>query len=59
MIPKEALKEFKELYKKRFQVELSDDEVYRKASKILDLYETIYGQKYKEVSRRRRKEINN
>jgi hypothetical protein len=47
MIPKKALKEFKELYKKQFQIELSDEEVYRKASKILDLYETLYGQKYK------------
>jgi hypothetical protein len=47
MIPEEALKEFKELYRKRFQAELSDEETYRKASKILDLFETIYGQKYK------------
>lgn len=47
MIPEKALKEFKELYQKRFQVELSDEETYQKASKLLDLYETIYGQKYK------------
>jgi len=47
MIPKEALEEFKLLYKKRFRVELSDEETYRRASKLLDLYKTIYGQKHK------------
>jgi predicted nucleic acid-binding protein len=47
VIPQKALEEFKELYKKRFRKDLSDEEVYRKASKILDLFEVIYGQKYK------------
>jgi len=47
MIPKEALKEFKELYRKKFRVELSDKETYRRASKLLSLYETVYGQSHK------------
>jgi len=46
IIPKEALKEFKELYQKRFRTELSDEETYRRASKLLDLYKIIYSHNY-------------
>jgi len=47
MIPKEALKEFKELYRKKFQAELSDEKTYRQASKLLNLYRVIYGRDHK------------
>jgi hypothetical protein len=43
MISKEALKEFKHLYRKRFRVKLSDEETYRRASRLLDLYGVVYG----------------
>ena len=50
MIPKEALKEFKELYRKRFRTKLSDEETYRRASKLLDLYRVVYGQNRETIS---------
>jgi hypothetical protein len=47
VLSKEAIEEFKELYKKRFKEELTDEEAYRKAIKLLDLFEVVYGSKYK------------
>jgi len=47
ILTKEAIEEFKELFRKRFKEELTDEEAYRKAAKLLDLFEVIYGQKYK------------
>ena len=43
LISEEALKEFKELYRKRFREKLSDKEAYCRASKLLDLYQLVYG----------------
>ncbi len=47
LLPKEAIEEFKELFKKRFKEELTDEEAHRKATKLLDLFKTIYGSKNK------------
>lgn len=52
VIPKEALEEFKELYQKRFRTELSEEEAYRRASKLLDLYKLIYNRNYENNSKR-------
>lgn len=42
MISKKSLEKFKELYKKRFKEQLSDDEALRKATRLLNLYRTVY-----------------
>jgi len=42
MISKKSLEKFKELYKKRFNKKLSNDEALRRASKLLGLYRAIY-----------------
>lgn len=53
VLPKEAIEEFKKLFKKRFKEELTDEEAYRKATKLLDLYEVVYGSKIKEHKKTR------
>jgi hypothetical protein len=40
---KEAVEEFKKIYKKRFKEDLSDAEVSRRARKLLNLYKAILG----------------
>lgn len=47
LLPKEAIEEFKKLFKKRFKEELTDEEAYRKATKLIDLFEVVYGSKIK------------
>jgi len=43
MIPsKEAIEEFKEIYKKEFGEELSDQDATERATKLLNLMEAIY-----------------
>jgi hypothetical protein len=42
MLPKEAIQEFKELYKKRYGVELSDQEASRRANNLVNLYKVTY-----------------
>jgi hypothetical protein len=42
MLPKEAIEEFKKIYKKRFNEELSNNEALYKASMLLNLYKTIW-----------------
>jgi len=42
MISKESLEKFKKLYKERFKEELSNDEALRKATRLLNLYRTVY-----------------
>jgi len=44
---KEAVEEFKRLFKKRFKEELTYEEAYRRATKLLDLFEVVYGSKIK------------
>ncbi len=42
MLPKQAIKEFNELYRKKFGIELNDAEANRKANKLINLYKAIY-----------------
>lgn len=43
MIPKEAVEEFKKIYKKEFGVDLSNKEALRRATNLLNLYRAVYG----------------
>ncbi len=43
MLPKEAIKEFKKLYFKNYQIELSDEEATRRANNLVALYGAVYG----------------
>jgi hypothetical protein len=43
MISEKALKEFKEIYKKEFDIELSDKDALEKATKLLNLMRAVYG----------------
>lgn len=42
MLPKKAVQEFKILYKKRYGVELSDEEALFRANNLVDLYAVVY-----------------
>ncbi len=42
MLPPEAIQEFKELYRKHFGEEPTDQEAEQKAEKFLDLYRAVY-----------------
>ena len=42
MLPKEAIEEFKKLYKERFKVELSDEEAAFRANNLVNLYEVVH-----------------
>ncbi len=42
MLPEEAIKEFKILYKKVFGIELTDSEAIFRANNLLRLYKVIY-----------------
>jgi len=42
MLPKKAIDQFKELYKKRFGVELDDKEAEFRANNLFNLYKAIY-----------------
>ena len=42
MLPKEAISEFKKLYKERFRVELSDEEAAFRANNLVNLYEVVH-----------------
>jgi hypothetical protein len=42
MISKESLEKFKELYKKEFGEELSDQVALDKATRLLNLYRAVY-----------------
>jgi len=41
-LPEETIKEFKELYKRRFREELSDQEASYRANNLFDLYRVTY-----------------
>ena len=45
ILPKEAIEEFKKLFKKRFKEELTDEEAYERATRLLDFYKLLYGTK--------------
>jgi len=42
MLPEKAIQEFKELYKKRYGVELSDQEASDRANRLFNLYKVTY-----------------
>lgn len=42
MLPEKAIQEFKELYKKRFGKELSDQEASYRANNLFNLYKVTY-----------------
>jgi hypothetical protein len=42
MLPEKAIQEFKELYKKRYGVELSDEEASGRANRLFKLYKVTY-----------------
>jgi hypothetical protein len=43
MLPKQAIEEYKELYKKRFGVVLSDAEASFRANNLVNLYKAVLG----------------
>ncbi len=42
LLPKDAVDEFKQLYKKLFKKEISDEEANRRANNLFALYEAVY-----------------
>jgi hypothetical protein len=43
MLPKEAITEYKKLYAKNYGIELSEEEVIRRANNLVALYGAVYG----------------
>ena len=44
MLPKEAIIEFKELFKKVYGIEISDEEASFRANNLVNLYAAVYGE---------------
>jgi len=42
MLPQKAIDQFKELYKKRFSVDLDDKEAEFRANNLFNLYKAVY-----------------
>lgn len=42
MLPKEAIEEFKTIYKEVFNEEMSDEDALVRANKLIDLYRAIF-----------------
>lgn len=42
MLPKEAIEEFKRIYKEIFKEDLDENEASQKARKLLDFYKVVY-----------------
>jgi hypothetical protein len=43
MLPKEAIEEFKTIYRKVFNEEIYNEEALVRANKLIDLYRAIFG----------------
>ncbi|MEK7537257.1 MAG: hypothetical protein AAB584_02330 [Patescibacteria group bacterium] len=43
MLPPKTVKEFKELFRKFYKIELSDEEASFRANNLFNLYEAVYG----------------
>lgn len=43
MLSREALDEFKKLYKRHYSIELSDEEASFRAYNLVNLYKAVYG----------------
>ncbi|MGD0976881.1 MAG: hypothetical protein ABR875_01115 [Minisyncoccia bacterium] len=44
LLPKEAIEEFKNLYQKRFKIQLTDAEASFRANNLVNLYKIVYGE---------------
>jgi len=57
MISEKALKEFKKIYKKKFDIDLSDQDALDSATKLLNLVEIVYKpmtkEEYERIQKRR------
>jgi len=53
----DAVKEFKQLFKEKFHIELTDEEAYQKANQLLNLYKVVYAKPL--PSRAKEEEKNN
>jgi len=42
MLPKEAIEEYKKIYKKEFGVELSNEDASFRANNLVNLYRAVY-----------------
>lgn len=42
MLPKQAIEEYKKLYKERFGVDLDDGEAILRANNLVNLYKAVY-----------------
>jgi len=51
MLPKQAIEEFKSLYKKRYGVILSDTEASFRANNLVNLYQAVLGSESLEIKR--------
>jgi len=45
MLPQEAIKEYKEIYRKRYGVALGDEEASLRANNLIKLYKAVYGKR--------------
>lgn len=54
LLPKEAVEEFKQIYKKVFKKDLSDEEAKRRSNNLIALYRTVYSSP---VSYRKHREL--
>jgi hypothetical protein len=52
MLPKEAIEEYKELYKKRFGVVLSDAEASFRANNLVNLYKAVLGPERSDITKK-------
>lgn len=53
MLSEKAVKEYKEIYKQEFGIELSDEEARDEAEKMIRMFRVIYRPIPKEASRKR------
>lgn len=57
MLPKEAIEEFKKIYKKRFGVSLTDAEASFRANNFVNMYSVVLGSKSKVVEKIKEKKL--
>ena len=42
MLPQKAVEEFKQIYKRSYKIELTDEEAIDKANRLVRLYQAVY-----------------
>ena len=52
MLQKQAIEEYKELYKKRFGVILTDAEASFRANNLVNLYKAVLGSEHSEMTKK-------